>query len=420
MIAVFAVACAVATQTAPSAADLAPERPYAIEFALGVAALEADDSAAAAAHFTAAGRLAPGAPLWPLYLAQASGEPPTPPALARDAGGPWRLLDGLWMGSPYFAPGGTRFATGLGGCQLWDTTSGALVAAITAPELLRVQWSFESSGRYIIGARFGRGQNDDLAELEVRASATGALVGPMLPIGRWVARGVRATWTDTSFDAAHRSEDGPWYAVRRFPLEGGTLIVHLPEPRGIRGGTNELELRADGRRALVRTYSTGIDGKQRCLTWLVDPDDPEPLARHLGESWGRFSADGTLVLPSFGDEELWMLDAESGRAFSAPDTVAETGDPRSDDIVAFAARRVPRAHLRRARSRGRAARRVGARHGPRSAVPRNRGRRSACLVHDERHWPVAPRCRAVRRLSNGPRVESVARADRVELSLPPA
>jgi hypothetical protein len=337
MIAVFAVACAVATQTAPSAADLAPERPYAIEFALGVAALEADDSAAAAAHFTAAGRLAPGAPLWPLYLAQASGEPPTPPALARDAGGPWRLLDGLWMGSPYFAPGGTRFATGLGGCQLWDTTSGALVAAITAPELLRVQWSFESSGRYIIGARFGRGQNDDLAELEVRASATGALVGPMLPIGRWVARGVRATWTDTSFDAAHRSEDGPWYAVRRFPLEGGTLIVHLPEPRGIRGGTDELELRAVGRRALVRTYSTGIDGKHRRLTWLVDPNEPEPLAKHLGASWGRFSADGTLVLPSFGDEELWVLDAESGRALSVPDLLAETGDPHSDDIVAFAA-----------------------------------------------------------------------------------
>lgn len=336
MIAAFAVSCALAPQAASSAAVLAPERPYAAEFALGLAALEDDDAAVAATHFTAAGRLAPGAPLWPLYLAVARGETPTPPAQAHDAGEPWQFLDAQWMGNPHFAPGGARFSTGSSACQLWDTTSGALVAAITTSELLRVQWSFETSGRYLIGARFVRGQNDDLSELEVRSCASGALVGPVLPIGRWVARGVSATWTDTRFDTEHRSEDGPWYAVRRFPLDGGTLTVHLPEPRGIRGGTNELELHPDGRRALVRTNSTGIDGKQRCLTWLVDPNDPEPLAKHLGESWGRFSADGTLVVPSFWARELWLRDAEAGWALTAPDAVAETVDPRSDDIVAFA------------------------------------------------------------------------------------
>jgi len=335
---IAALALALVTQAVPSPVGLAAVRPYAAEFALGVAAHLAGDADAAATHFRAAGKLAPGAPLWPLYLALTRGEAPSPPTLERDAGGPWQLVDVVSMYRPRFAPGGACFATGASGrISLWDATGGALVALITAPEWQPIAWSFETSGRYLLGARYGRGQSDVLSELEVRLRASGALASPTLPIGRWVAREVSASWTNAPFQAAHRSEDGPWFAVRRFPLEGGTLTVHLPEPRGTGGGTNVLELRTDGRRALVRSNSTGIGGKGRCLTWLIDPSDAEPVARQLGNSWGRFSAGGALVLPSFLDDDLWVLDADSDKALTAPDAVATTGDPRSDAIITFAA-----------------------------------------------------------------------------------
>lgn len=130
----------------------------------------------------------------------------------------------------------------------------------------------------------------------VSSASDGRLVGALT-----------SEWSAEPYDDVRARENGHWYGVRRFPLAGGTLRVHLPlAERAIARGVR-LDVRTDGRRALLH-YDASPHGRGL----LLDPDAPLPLASW--KCYGRdavFTEGGATVVALQGSE-LLRVDAERG------------------------------------------------------------------------------------------------------------
>jgi hypothetical protein len=175
------------------------------------------------------------------------------------------------------APDGLSFLTRAS--TLWDTFTGARV--VTLPG----EHTFSRTGGLLVGVHRSPGDHGRIERLSVLDATSGELLAQSLAIGADLVGAPSIDWSPEPFDGSRAREDGHWYGVRRFAVAGGTLQVHLPlAERAIARGVR-LDVRADGRRALLQY---GASPRGRGL--LIDPHERLPLA-----TWNLFGRDAAFT-----------------------------------------------------------------------------------------------------------------------------
>lgn len=282
---------------------LLQDLPYSVIFQEGLQALERGEQQVAVERFLSAGELAPDAPLWRLYAARAGADPEPPPRRSPSST-PWRSTLDPRMDYLQFSADDQRVLSRVSEASLWDVPSGELVAQLESTAERLLHWTFDHTGRVVIGWN-PIDRPGGRAGIEVRDARTGELWSFDSSDQLRLSSEAMFEW----LPRPQPSETSPWYTCMDLTLQSGG-VLRIRNPRS--AGHSRVHWSLENRRAILVERGAGF----RFV--LVDLDSPEPLAEVTEGGWRCSLSPSGRTAGIRGEQGLVLLDTATGERLPAP------------------------------------------------------------------------------------------------------